>query len=778
MTANTKRRRGRQSLTDANRLSLVNPKVAAEWHPTKNGNITPKDVTASGSPKVWWRCAKGHEWKASTNGRSKGSGCPYCSGRNASSANCLETRNPELSKEWHPKKNGVLTSRDFGLFSNKKVWWMCKRGHEWLASVGNRSQGRGCPFCNSASSRLQLRVFSELQRLFTEVEFRKKIRGLECDVFVADLNLGIELDGLYWHRSKAASDEKKTLALANLGVVVIRLREIGLERLSSNDLFYSSKNKDTEIMCNLVRRILTIFEVQSNLRKSLSEYVRCGELINDQGYRQLLDMLPSPLPGESLLDLRPELAKQWHPSKNGRLTSRDVSLGSGLKAWWICSKGHEWEALVASRVRGLGCPFCSNKAVCDDNCLATINPALAKDWHPSKNLHLTPKDVTPKSGKKVWWICEKGHEWGAIIYSRSAGNGCPYCSNRSISKANSLAAMNFSLAKEWHGSRNNELTPNDVVIGSHKKVWWICVKGHEWKAAVADRHQRGTGCPYCEGQRVCVDNCMAALVPELAAQWHPTSNGVLTAQDLRPNSNRKVWWKCSKGHEWCATPNSRNRGTGCPYCSGNAVCNDNCLQTLMPKLTKEWHPTKNNSLTPDDVTLYSNKKVWWLCSKRHEWQASIATRSKGHRCPFCCNQRICDDNCLLRVNPALATQWHPTKNGNLSPREVAPSSQKKAWWKCSKGHEWQATVANRTYGYGCPYCSGRYAVADTCLKAQHPDLAKEWHPTQNGSCKATDVKSGSCKKAWWLCAKGHAWEARIAHRANGSGCPYCSGRKK
>jgi uncharacterized protein YndB with AHSA1/START domain len=127
----------------------------------------------------------------------------------------------------------------------------------------------------------------------------------------------------------------------------------------------------------------------------------------------------------NLSDNNPELAKQWHPTKNGELTPRDVSIGSNKKVWWKCSKGddHEWEAMVIKRSRGNGCPFCSNHKVAKSNSLAVKNPKLAKEWHPSKNGDLTPFDVTPGSGKKVWWKCLKNdhHVWEAFINNRNKG---------------------------------------------------------------------------------------------------------------------------------------------------------------------------------------------------------------------------------------------------------------------------------------------------------------------------------------------------------------------
>ncbi len=132
------------------------------------------------------------------------------------------------------------------------------------------------------------------------------------------------------------------------------------------------------------------------------------------------------------------------------------------------------------------------------------------------------------------------------------------------------------------------------------------------------------------------------------------------------------------------------------------------LQKLCSGLAKEWHPTKNDSLTPRDVTPFSNKKVWWLCSKNknHEWDAIIGDRNKGVGCPYCAGRKAYIDNCLKTINPKLAKEWHPTKNGKLSPKDVTPNSNKKVWWRCSKykSHEWGAIISNRNRGRGCPHC--------------------------------------------------------------------------
>lgn len=94
---------------------------------------------------------------------------------------------------------------------------------------------------------------------------------------------------------------------------------------------------------------------------------------------------------------------------------------------------------------------------------------------------------------------------------------------------------------------------------------------------------------------------------------------------------------------------------------------------------------------------------------------------------------IIGQNDLATVNPDLASEWHPTKNGNLSPTQITAGTSKKVWWMCSEGHEWEAAVSSRCGGIGCPYCSGKRAIAGISdLATVNPKLAAEWHPTKNG----------------------------------------------
>jgi hypothetical protein len=273
--------------------------------------------------------------------------------------------------------------------------------------------------------------------------------------------------------------------------------------------------------------------------------------------------------------------------------------------------------------------------------LQILFPEVAKEWHPTKNKELTPKDFTSGSGKKVWWLCPKGHSYNSVISSRTSRKyptGCIYCDGKKIGEDNNLLLLFPEVAKEWHPTKNKELTPKQVSPGSHKKVWWLCPKGHSYNSVIAGRTGRKSGCPYCAGQKIGEDNNLLFLFPEVAKEWHPTKNNELNPKQVASKTKKKVWWLCPKGHSYEAAIQSRTASkSGCSYCSGKKVGNENSFLILFPEIAKEWHPTKNGKLTPDMVTYGSSKKVWWLCSENHSFESIIynRTRKSGFKCPYC-----------------------------------------------------------------------------------------------------------------------------------------------
>ena len=274
-------------------------------------------------------------------------------------------------------------------------------------------------------------------------------------------------------------------------------------------------------------------------------------------------------------------------------------------------------------------------------CAEQGKTALLAQWDIERNLPLTPDNVTFGSHKKVRWTCPSGHSWQAMVYTRSEGASCPYCTGRKASpEQNSLTKQFPALAAEWDAAKNKPLTPNQVISGTRRKVWWRCPKGHSWRAAVYSRTTLGTGCPVCTGrQALAGENDLATLYPDIAAQWDGMKNGTLRPNNVTAGSNRRVWWRCEKGHSYRAVIAQRvQRGDGCPYCANRKVLPGfNDLATAAPLVAKQWHESLNGALTPEMVTADSHKKAWWQCSYGHVWKATIYSRAGVQQCgcPVC-----------------------------------------------------------------------------------------------------------------------------------------------
>ena len=562
---------------------------------------------------------------------------------------------------------------------------------------------------------------------------------------------------------------------------------------------------------------------------------------------------------------RQDLLEDWDHQKNNPVTPKDISKASNRKVWWTCHVcGHEWEVTVNNRYCGSGCRLCGYKRVSKSRrtpkpgeSLLEKNPELAQEWHPTKNNNLLPKDIPFKSNKKAWWIGRCGHEWEAVVYGRTAGNGCPYCANLKVLVGyNDLESQFPDIAKEWHPTKNAELTARRVVSKANKKVWWICsVCGNEWQATISKR-ALGQGCP------ICAKGTQTSF-PEKAIVYYLRALGLNVAENFRadwldsfeldiylPELRVAVEYD---GYAWHKSPDKdirksdlcklnrvsliRIREDRCPTIEDDSICfyiphrnddglnaaimfvistlqlivntsieqevvvdvakdrmriydlmelrkQENSFAALRPDLLDEWDYEKNGTMQPEDVTPFSDKKVWWKCRRHgHEWEAVVKSRTKGTGCPVCSGNRVLTGfNDLATMAPELANEWHLTNNAPLTASEVTPQSGIKVWWQCRTcGFEWQAAVYSRNgANQACPECARkrvqqklRTPKPGQSLLERDPELAAQWHPNKNGGLKPQDISLKTSRKVWWLGKCGHEWEAAVHGRSNGNGCPIC-----
>ena len=501
------------------------------------------------------------------------------------------------------------------------------------------------------------------------------------------------------------------------------------------------------------------------------------------------------------------------------------------------------------------CILCLSDKIDNTKSLAVVNPALAAEWHPTKNFPLSPEDVSATSNHKVYWQCSKGHEWDARIYNRNNGVGCPYCAGKkAIPGETDLASQYPQLASEWDYEKNFPLTPEEITGGSSRKFYWKCPLGHSYQADPAHRTRDNTGCPICANKVVVAGfNDLATTHPEIAALWHPTKNGKLTPQDVYAGTTKWAWFVCPNGHELHKEIRVFVKYQGqCKTCNEwRAIPGKTDFESLYPELAKMWHPTKNADKLPSQYSAKSEQHVMWLCAEGHEFDAAIATVIRHGGCVECekqqvqkmrafdkecfLNKRICKGatatteplrkllctqfikritdqhkhakpapipkskqhdkvqktmssdvaqqlksspnslcvgiNDLQTTHPDVAAMWHPTANGVKQPYQYRPESERCMTWLCSKGHMFTSKIRTVVKHGRCLVCEkeerGTFASV-------HPDLALEWHPTKNGDLTPADFSPCSGQVVWWQGPCGHEWKTSICNRVAGKGCSTCS----
>lgn len=205
----------------------------------------------------------------------------------------------------------------------------------------------------------------------------------------------------------------------------------------------------------------------------------------------------------------------------------------------------------------------------------------------------------------------------------------------------------------------------------------------------------------------------------------------------------------------------------------------NDLATMFPEIAFEWHPTFNGELTPKNFSQGTEHQAHWLGKRcRHEWVARIKDRVKGSGCPVCSGKKVLIGfNDLTTIVPDIASEWHSTLNGELTPQDFTQGTNAYAYWMgkhCE--HSWKSRISRRVRGDGCPVCSGQQVLCGfNDLDTIAFDVASEWHPILNGELTPKEFTGGSDHKAHWLCKVcTHTWSSQIKNRVKkSSGCPNC-----
>ena len=403
----------------------------SEWHFERNTTIDIEKIVIGSGKKVWWKCNNGHEWQNVINKRAIGKqGCPFCSGRKPSLENNLSITNPELINEWNFKEN-IIQPQMITYGSEKRVNWICKEGHKWLARVNQRTKGIGCPFCSRLKASEDNNLIITHHEVASEWHWEKNHPLIPTEFLFGS-------DKIVWWICKIGHEwqlkiNKRTIRNQNCPICnkrkVTTEYNLQIEYPEIAKQWHYEKNGDKQP---------NQFLPNSNIRvwwkceKNIDHEWDCT--INNRvfGSRCPICSGRKVVKSNSLQIVNPILSAQWHPTKNSDLLPKDFVSNSNKKVWWKCnmSEDHEWEATIVNRNKGRGCPMCRGLSVVLSNCLETTHPNIAFQWNFDRNLDLKPQSVVAGSHSKVWWVCnkDKTHEWEAIIKNRTLKNhGCPFC---------------------------------------------------------------------------------------------------------------------------------------------------------------------------------------------------------------------------------------------------------------------------------------------------------------------------------------------------------------
>ena len=512
----------------------------AETHPevakTADG-WDPSTVSSGTHIEMPWICISGHSFTSRVDQRTRGRGCPICAGKKVLPGfNDLASQKPEIAAQaygWDPAT--VFKN------SGKKFEWICNEGHVWECAVSERTNEKQCVVCNG--KRVQ-KKYNDLST--THPDLASRADGWDPQTVTAGSNQKMSWICDLGHKYQSRIPDQ--IRNKSCGVCAGRLLVSGVNDLKTThpELAAQADGWDpTKVFRGSIQRVSWKCLKGHTWRTSVSQRSRlnsgcpaCFGNVLVVGVNDLQTKFPG-------------LAKEvdgWNPET--------VSAGSSTKLPWICKQGHKWTAAVHSRTTSkTGCPICGhNKVLPGFNDLSTTHPDIASQadgWDTTM--------LSAGSNKKVAWKCNFGHKWKSVVHSRALnGIGCPMCSGRKVLVGfNDLLTTNPELGAQANGWDAASLTKS-----SNKKVGWKCALGHTWIATVNNR-TNGRDCPICSGKQVLHGfNDLESTHPNVAAEadgWD--------AKAVGKGSVTKLWWRCSLGHRWKATPNSRTQGTGCPTCA-------------------------------------------------------------------------------------------------------------------------------------------------------------------------------------------------------------------
>ncbi len=249
--------------------------------------------------------------------------------------------------------------------------------------------------------------------------------------------------------------------------------------------------------------------------------------------------------------------------------------------------------------------------------------------------------ITAGAADRMKWRCLIcGGEWDArVCHVAGRGTGCPYCARPN---SRPLPDILRQLDVKMVGNlRRPDRLVSEMTSRSSDLCDWECNRcDRRWRTRVARMVDAG-GCAKCVRGRRKPRDPVASIRPDLIDEF---LTNLTTGRDLHhvtKGCSDRSRWRCRRcGHIWTATIASRVlSGSGCRPCANHRVSVAAMipLRTASPSLAVEF--VRNDSApgrTADTTPSCSRDRVVWKCLLGHQWQTTVAQRTKLRTgCPDC-----------------------------------------------------------------------------------------------------------------------------------------------
>lgn len=607
--------------------------------------------------------------------------------------------------------------------STHKLRWECAQGHSWEASPGNvKNRGSWCPECKISLREAICRTTFE--QLFgvpfpkSRPEWLRSAEGqlLEFDGFNETLRIAFEHQGEQHFRpgifSTGQSELNRRQALDELKRIKCLERSIALIEVNYWD--------DLEKLPEIIETKLT----------------EASRHFPEVDWHKEVDFNAAYVHVNHLKNMQAIAVK-----KGGKLLSERY-LGSREQLNWSCAEGHTWWASPHTVKSGHWCNRCAGHEA------YTLDEVreMARS-RGGKCLALNYKN----NKEKLPFVCAYGHTWETTSKQIAKGTWCPKCGG--TSKYTEKDLYKLALDRDF-----KYLSGTSYSAG--QPVTWECPEGHQW-AAVPAFVKAGSGCPYCAGKHLSIEDCISLVAP---------LGGTCLSTEYR-DSTSMLQWRCKEGHVFERSRNKvqgriRSKAQYCPDC--------HAVETNAPDISRLHEIAASRGGRCFAISYLGVQEAYgWECAHGHRWSAKPADMKdkpskKGSWCPHCISRK-------LGINDAKALAL---AKGGICRSDTWKSVGSNLTWECAKGHTWEAPF-NRIEGRPekagswCPKCSGHRVTISDC---------DEFARLRGGRCLSTQWK-GNKVKMRWQCQHNHEWDATWRAVTNygedpKSWCPQCSGRQK